>query len=225
MRIELTQCSESVDTVTTTVEFVACTECVVEDDEGRHTSGIFPSCHVSGDLFTDGDETFTASASSYYSPNAEKPYKAFSDLESSSEPCTDTNQWTTCYPLYSTTTGEYEGTYSCCNTSVYGTNIAGEWLQLHSTKKRAVKSFSVTANYGNPSRAPRSFILVCSDDGVTWTLLHAEHAISGWESKQSRMFRVLEEPPQDSYHYFRLIVPSTCGTEGWLTIDKLKFYE
>jgi hypothetical protein len=223
MQIVSTECVETLaDAVSKECGDLVAVCAVLEDPVGPVV--LFSPCDMSDDRFTDGDKTFTVTASSYYAPNAEKPYKAFAGLESSAEPGSDTNQWTTSCPLYSVATGNFEGTYLCCNTSVYGTNVPGEWLQLHSDQKHAVHSIRVTANFGNPSRAPRSFLLVGSDDEATWTLLHSEHAIDGWESKQSRVFVVPDETAHDSYHYFRLVVPETCGVEGWLTIDKLQFY-
>ena len=176
--------------------------------------------YMNDTTFTQGDETYTASASSYYSPNSETPYKAFSTLETSATAGSDTNQWTTGTSSYET--GGFTGTYSCCRTLVDGMPVAGEWLQMQCTQKHVVGSFSIMANYWNPTRAPRSLVLAGSDDGVVWTVLHSEHDIDQWASKQVKVFDV---SIKKAVHFHRLIVTSVHGTQSWLTIDKLRFYE
>ena len=185
-------------------------------EPGRHV--LHPSMDSASCI--QADETFTASASSYYLPNTEAPYKAFSTLETSATAGSDTNQWTTGTASYET--GEFNGTYSCCYTKVDGSTVAGEWLQLECTKKHVVESFSIMANFWNPVRAPRSLVLAGSDDGVVWVVLHAGNDIDMWTSKQIRTFNV---STRQAVYFFRLIVTSVHGTQSWLTIDKLRFYE
>ena len=180
---------------------------------------MLPPTHMDNAVCVQGDETFSASASSFYSPNKETPYKAFSTLETSATTGADTNQWTSGAPSYET--GSFTGTYSCCHTVVDGNTVSGEWLQLQCTEKHMVDSFSIMANFWNPYRAPRSFVFAGSDDGVTWSALHTEHGIDRWTSKQIRTFSV---SVKRAVHFYRLIVTSVHGTQSWLTIDKLRLY-
>ena len=172
---------------------------------------------------TQDGETFIASASSYYAPNAEAPYKAFSAYETSPVPGTDTNQWTTEVPSYKG--GIYSGTYNCCSTTVDGIVVRGEWLQLQCSNSHRVVSFSIMANCWNAIRAPRSFILAASDDGKSWTSLHIEEEIGVWESKEERVFVLPASTCKKDARVFRLIVTSNHGPDEWLTIDKLNLYE
>ena len=167
-----------------------------------------------------GSEVFVASASSFYAPNREMPFKAFSSSETSAIPGSDTNQWTTGIASYET--GNFTGTYSCCCTSVDGIVVEGEWLQLQCSKPHVLNSFSITANYWNPVRAPKSFVLAGSEDGVIWAVLHAEQEVGEWSSKQTRHFTVSSDY---AARYFRLITTAVHGTQSWLTIDKLRLYE
>jgi hypothetical protein len=169
---------------------------------------------------TQGGETFVASASSFYAPNKETAYKAFSASGTSAIAGTDTNQWTTGTASYET--GDFTGTYSCCSTPVDGKAVEGEWLQLQCSNTHVVKSFSITANYWNPVRAPKSFVLAGSEDGVIWVVLHAEQEVGEWSSKQTRHFTVSSDY---AARYFRLITTAVHGTQSWLTIDKLRLYE
>jgi hypothetical protein len=166
-----------------------------------------------------GDEVFVASASSFYAPNKEMPFKAFSASETSAIPGSDTNQWTTGTASYET--GDFTGTYSCCSTSVNGKVVEGEWLQLQCSKPHVLKSFSITANYWNPVRAPKSFVLAGSEYGDVWTVLHAEQELGLWSSMQTRHFAVSSDY---AARYFRLITTAVHGTQSWLTIDKLALF-
>ena len=181
-----------------------------------------PSPFMSSSTFTSGSETFTASASSYWvgSPVDLSNYdwKAFSGSVSSS---TSYYQWTTSTGPYSGGgIGAYTGTVS---TVVDGGAILGEWLQLQSTVQHTLGSFSIMACYGNPTRAPKAFVLTGSNNGVTWTSLTAVSSLASWTANLVRTFTV---PTAQAYMYFRLIVTNTTGTsETFLTIDKLKLYD
>ena len=168
-------------------------------------------------LMTLDGETFIASASSFYAPNKEMAYKAFSAAETSAVPGSDTNQWTTGTPSYET--GQFTGTYSCCSTHVDGKVVEGEWLQLQCSNTHVLKSFSIMANHWNPCRAPRSFVLAGSEDGVVWSALQTEQDVGEWTSKQTRHFIVSSDY---AARYFRLITTAVYGTQSWLTIDKLR---
>jgi hypothetical protein len=165
-------------------------------------------------------ETFIASASSFYDINDESPYKAFSSQETTDAPGSDTNQWTTGSPSYRSSF--FTGTYICCTTTVDQIEFKGEWLQLQCTNSHVVQSFSIMANFGNPVRAPESFILVGSDDGIAWTLLHSEHNAGKWDSKQEKGFipTIKKEAK-----FFRLIITGINGPNEWLTIDKFRLFE
>jgi hypothetical protein len=81
---------------------------------------------MDADSVTRDGETFTASSSSFFYPNSEVAFKAFSATETSAIAGSDTNQWATGTPSYDT--GSFTGTYHCCHTQVDGGDVAGEWL-------------------------------------------------------------------------------------------------
>ena len=169
---------------------------------------------------TEQKDLFTReiSASSYYAPNNECPEKAFGLSETSFKQEDATNQWTTAMPSY--VDGAFAGNYSCCHTIVDGKNVAGEWLQVKYLNQIIISGFSIQANCLNPSRAPAEVILAGSNDGCEWTMLHSETSIGEWTPKQARIFQVNQSRP---LRYFRLIVPRNSG-DGWVTIDKLRFF-
>jgi hypothetical protein len=168
-------------------------------------------------LMSDGD-TLTASASSYFLPNMEAPFRALFGPESSEH--ATANQWTTANQTYSDQ-GRYAGTYSCCSTLVDGEAVAGEWLQAQYGAPRTFRGFSIMSNYLNSGRAPRDFVLAGSDDGKTWTALHREEGMALWGRKAKREFLIKNPLPLT---YYRLIVQSTVDNEGFLTVDKLLFF-
>ena len=178
---------------------------------------VFAYQQISESVFNVRDETLQISASSYYSPNLEAPFRAIFGPESSATEAA--NQWTTATQSY--LYGQFTGTYSCCVTLVDDQSIMGEWLQVQSSVPHAMKEFSIMSNFLNPMRAPKAFVLAGSKDGIEWTLLHRESDIELWEPKQTRTFQIGRLLPLT---HFRLIVSSTAGMDGWLTIDKLHFY-
>ena len=167
------------------------------------------------DLFTR-----EVSASSYYAPNNESPEKAFGLSGTSFRQEDAANQWTTAVPSY--VDGAFSGNYSCCHTIVDGNHIAGEWLQVRSLQPRIVAAFSIRANHLNPARAPAEVVLAGSNSGLEWTLLHSETCLD-WAPGQERVFQITQPRPHQPLRYLRLIVPRNGG-DGWLTIDKLRFF-
>jgi len=178
---------------------------------------IFSYQQIAESVFHIRDETINVSASSYYSPNLEAPFRAIFGPESSTTEAA--NQWTTSTQSY--LHGQFTGTYSCLRTMVSDEPVLGEWLQVQSSVPHVMREFSIMSNFLNPMRAPKAFVLAGSNDGAEWTLLQREGGIETWEPKQTRTFQIENLLP---FTRFRLIVSSTSGTDGWLTIDKLLFY-
>ncbi len=178
---------------------------------------IFSQQQIIESVFHVRDETIQVSASSYYSPNLEAPFRAIFGPESSATEAA--NQWTTSTQSY--LNGQFTGTYTCLRTVVSNEPVLGEWLQVQSSVPHVMKQFSIMSNFLNPMRAPKAFVLAGSNDGMEWTFLHRESGIESWSPKQTRSFQIGNPLP---FTHFRLIVSSTSGSEGWLTIDKLHFY-
>ena len=182
-----------------------------------------PSPYMSGDTFTSGSETFTALASSYYSPSNEAAWRAFSGASTSNVGGTNVNAWTASQGFYpSSGGGAYIGTAS---TIVDGNAIKGEWLQLQSTARHTLGSFSIMTCHLNPTRAPKSFVLAGSNDGAIWVSLHAVSDLATWTANLQRTFPV---PVLQAFSFFRLITTNTTGAtagEAYLTIDKLTLYD
>ena len=177
-----------------------------------------PSPFMSGLSFTAGTgETFTASASSSYSAE-EASFVAFSSSETSA--ASPNNRWTIANSGGTMYVGTaYTGAYS---STVDGQAVKGEWLQLQASNQHVLGAFSIQAGYSSPSRAPGSFILAGSNDGVTWSSLQEVSGSTSWASKQVKTFSVTQSL---SFYYFRLIVTNTSGSEIWLSVDKLRFYD
>jgi hypothetical protein len=182
--------------------------------EGIEQPIIYESTFLLGD-----NKSLTVSSSSYYVPNLEAPFRALFGPESSE--FATANQWTTGTPSY-TDGGHFAGSYSCCNTMVDTDSVRGEWLQVKFSCPQVFRELSIMANRLNPLRAPKAFVLAGSTDGVNWTALCHEDGLDIWAPKEKRTFSLTASLPLT---HFRLIVKSTVGTEGWLTIDKMLFHK
>ena len=180
-----------------------------------------PSPYMSGLTLTSGTETFTASASSFYAPTNEASWRAFSGASTSGVAGTNVNAWTANTGFYSGSGGG--GYTSTTSTVVDGQAILGEWLQLQSTVQHTLGSFSIMACYGNPTRAPKSFVLAGSNEGSVWVSLQTVADLTAWTANLQRTFTV---PAAQAFSFFRLIVTNTTGrSETYLTIDKLTLYD
>lgn len=161
----------------------------------------FPPSAMSSTTLTVASETFTASASSWWTnaAGASQSYGAFTY---------STADWTTNAAYYSATDGS--ATASCTFVTVVdGVSYRGEWIQLQVQTARQLGSYSIQAHPSSPLQAPAKFIIAGSRDGTTWTTVDYQTNIA-WTASQVITFY----PSPSVYRtftYFRMIELANGG--------------
>jgi hypothetical protein len=108
-----------------------------------------------------------------------------------------------------TSANTYSGSYT---TTVSGSSVGGEWLQLGLPTAIILYSYSMYNRFGlNGFRMPYQWVVAGSNDGTTWTTVDVETGIT-WTSA-TQTFTTTSTTP---YLYFRLIVQAiqTGGQSG-----------
>jgi hypothetical protein len=127
---------------------------------------------------------------------------------------------------YNYQTGLYEGSTS---TTVSGTSISGEWLQIKLAEKmELVRSFYVSEAYdGNAGfqRAPQLGTIAGSNDGTTWTLVHRYEQSGTRESGDYVQTGGDVKPNAGYYQYYRLICEKTsAGYTSYVLADSANYF-
>lgn len=121
------------------------------------------------------------------------------------------NYWSSA-ATYNATTGNYSGSVS---TTAGSTVYSGEWLQIQLPSAITLSNFVIfprgdtfsSLTYVQTS-TPTSFVVLGSNDGSTWSLVHQE---SGLTITRPRQYTVTTSPP--SYSYYRLVA-QVLGNAG-----------
>ena len=151
------------------------------------------STSITGASYDNG--TYIASASSELAGGYES-YKAFDNNTATF--------WHTREVTYDTPTGIYNGAgfSTTANNKIY----EGEWLQLKTPNAITLNNFTILPRAGYETiRAPRSFVILGSNDGSTWSLIHEEGNVNTWVASTSKTFYVKTAPNQ-SYSYYRIVI-------------------
>jgi hypothetical protein len=159
------------------------------------------------------------SAFSYYrlvitaiQPNNSQGFASFGELRLYTSP-----DWTTAGGTYSG--GTYSGALS--TTDYAGAVYAGEWLQLQCPSALSLSSYSFTSF--TPSRAPRDWTLLASNDGAAWVKVDSRAGVTGFAAATPSSFTIAT-PPGVAFRYFRLAVATTQGTgDAYLGVRNLSF--
>ena len=105
---------------------------------------------------------------------------------------------------YNSTTGVYTGSQT---TTVNGSSVAGEWLQLQLPYRLILRSFTIAPRNDTPSdigsRGPNDFIVAGSNDGSTWTQVYTTGGMIIWVGTDTRTFTITN--PNIGFSYYRLI--------------------
>jgi len=107
---------------------------------------------------------------------------------------------------YSSSTGNYTGTVN--QTTVDGSLIGGEWVQLQLPNKISLNRFTVALNMpSHGGRMGRSYVLAGSNDGSTWTTVstHTQSYGNGGDGKDVNH----DVNSTTMYKYYRLIATAT----------------
>jgi hypothetical protein len=135
------------------------------------------------------DELYVASSSSTWYDW--EPYKAFNLIK---DDFWHSNEG------YDSNTGVYYGSVS---TVANGITYNGEWLQIQYPNPFLLTNFTISPRQENlTNRTPNSFVIVGSNNGSTWNLLHEETNYISWGSTPSNF---VVTGVTESYSYYRLI--------------------
>ena len=177
----------------------------VESAYAGDTAGDYPPFGMTG--FSQGG--YTVTSSSQLSTTYEA-WEAFDDILGSAA-----STWISSSSLYSS--GTYVGSAS---TTVSGTSYDGEWIQLELPIKVKVSHVLIAPQHDALSRSPQSGAIAGSNDGITWYLLNAFSSVTGWASQ---VYKTFITSTTSAYKYFRVITTSTSVSDGYVTIQNIRF--
>ena len=147
---------------------------------------------------------YVASASSIYA-GAYPAWRAF-----------DNDPSTFWHSVLSYTNGAYTSSTTTPNlvsTTVNGSQVLGEWLQIQLPRRIVLRGFTITPRQESvliAIRSPRDFVIAGSNDGINWTQV-ASYVNQRFDSAAPVTF-MLSNPLTTSFQYFRMIVKTIGNT-------------
>ena len=136
----------------------------------------------------------------------------------------NTTGWYSLSGAYSAGAGTYVGTGT---TTVGGTAIAGNWVQIKTSQPFIMKSYIIRSDNVNTGRTPTTWTFAGSLDGVTWTSIDTKSNIapSAYTVNSDNIsYAVTINNPTTGYTYYRFIVNKIDGG-GAATVMYLKELE
>lgn len=148
-----------------------------------------------------GNGWYTASASTVLT--GFEPWLAFNNDYGD----VNTSFWHSAGGTYTQSTGVYSGSVT---TTVSGSSVAGEWLEIKLPNPIPLGCFSIAPRKGTPAllRSPRSFVVAGSNDRITWTSVFSITGITDW-ADAPKGFTTGSTTP---YYYYRLITREVGNT-------------
>lgn len=163
----------------------------------------------------------TASTSNGYVASASSVLNNSTDLIAASAfDGTSTTIW---HSELTYSSGAYTGSVS---TTVDGSPIAGEWLQLQLPRRARLARHGIIPRTNIPGRAPQNFVVAGSNDGTTWTAVNARTSAS-YANNTVTWFTVASSA--GAYSYYRLIAttmspsPTDPGVNNSVNITEWQF--
>jgi len=180
------------------------------------------NCVLSNSLY--GNGTYYTSSSSIDGVGVDLPWCAFNKTTGTAN---GTSIWISAGPLYSTSSPfGYTGSTT---TTISGTAIGGEWLQIQLPYPIVLTSYSIQARSDTyaTSQSPSAWYLAGSMDGTTWTLLDSRTGQTSWT--QSAVFGyAISSANAASYSYYRIVVTNVTSNSpssgGYSAIGELRLY-
>jgi len=157
---------------------------------------LYPPSAMSSNSTAISGLTYTASASAVL--NNDNTYAAWKAFD-----VNDSTFWHT-DGIYNSTSGVYAG--SVVTRTTNGTSYVGEWIQILLPLPVILSYFVILGRSGfETTRSPRSFVVLGSNDGLSWNLVHEETNVNDWAIGVSRLFNVDATIKPASYAYFRIV--------------------
>jgi len=153
-------------------------------------------------MTTDSSVGYVASSSGSHNNNSFPAFQA-TNLQTTYSDATGSRFWHS-LKTYNSTTGIYTGGV---NTTVNGSSVSGEWLQLQLPYRLILRSFTIAPRNDTPSdigsRGPNDFIVAGSNDGSTWTQVYTTGGMITWVGTDTRTFTITNS--NIGFSYYRLI--------------------
>ena len=154
-----------------------------------------------------GGGTYTTSASAQYSTPSEVwgAYAAFNYMVGGA----GHTGWAA--PGYNNVNGAYSLTTPV--TVANNVSYVGQWVQIACPSAFRLSGYSIllTADYWLP-RAPRSFVVLGSNDGSTWDLLDSRADVTGYTHGVAKEFGEIKVAT--AYSHYRFVMMKTQGGNG-----------
>lgn len=121
--------------------------------------------------------------------------------------------------MYNGTDNTYIGAFS---TTASGQTIAGEWIQIQLPQTITISRYIIKPRDGFLNRAAKSFSVVGSTDGTSWTVVDQRTNVSGWAASGKEFTNV--SGSTGPFRFYRLIIQGISGSEQWTTINEWELY-
>ena len=159
---------------------------------------------IANDMTGNNSSGKIASASSYYS-SVYPQYASTWDPWNAFDNDTSSTGYHSLEGQYNSSTGVYTANLTTTTDSA-GIIHSGEWLQIKFSSNFIISSFSITprttgSNF-QTQRAPRSFVLLGSNDGTSWNNIYTETNKTNWSSSAAT-FTITNNT--NSYSYYRIV--------------------
>jgi hypothetical protein len=168
----------------------------VAEDQAEDTFGEYPPFEMTG--YSQGGYVVSSTTNYYDAGNPLYPWQVFND--------SNNNRYQSIRSDYSSSTGNYTGTVN--QTTVDGSLVGGEWVQLELPNKISLNRFTVALNMGSHGgRMGRSYVLAGSNNGSTWTTVSTHTQSYGNGGDGNDVNHTVNSTT--TYKYYRLIATST----------------
>ena len=168
----------------------------VAEDQAEDTFGEYPPFAMTG--YSQGGYVVSSTTNYYDAGNPLYPWQVFND--------SNNNRYQSIRSDYSSSTGNYTGTVN--QTTVDGSLVGGEWVQLELPNKISLNRFTVALNMGSHGgRMGRSYVLAGSNNGSTWTTVSTHTQSYGNGGDGNDVNHTVNSTT--TYKYYRLIATST----------------
>ena len=112
--------------------------------------------------------------------------------------------------LYRGTNGAYTGTVS---TTISGSNILGEWLQIELPHPIRLTRYSLLSRRTNQNQSASTWRIAGSNDSNTWTEVDSESGITGWVADVAKTF--IATNATVAYKYYRMVTTNIQNASDW----------
>jgi hypothetical protein len=121
--------------------------------------------------------------------------------------------------FWHTVDGVYDGSGNATASATTPGFANGSWLQIKFPSAVTLYTYSIVTRTGYNARTPNNFYIVGSNnDGVSWTLVDTQTAITGWSPPTAKTFTIAS-PILTSFTSFRLVTTKINGADGTVQIS------